>query len=94
MTWSVIYHPHVADDLESIGPSSARRIMRAIDSKLTTAPMEFGAPLSGNLGDFRKLRIGDYRVVYQVREKTVIVFVLAIGPRRDKEIYRTAMKRK
>ena len=94
MKWSVIYHPDVAEDLESIGPSAARRIMRTIDSKLTTAPAEFGAPLSGNLANFRKLRIGDYRVVYQIREKTVIVFVLAIGPRRDKEIYRAAMKRK
>ncbi len=94
MTWAVIYHPDVVEDLESVGPSAARRIMRAIDSKLATAPMAFGAPLSGNLANFRKLRIGDYRVVYQVREKTVIVFVLAVGPRRDKEIYRTAMKRK
>ena len=94
MTWPVIYHPDVAEDLESVGPSAARRIMRAIDSKLATAPTEFGAPLTGNLGNFRKLRIGDYRVVYQVREKTVIVFVLAIGPRRDKEIYRAALKRK
>ena len=58
------------------------------------APLEFGAPLSGNLADFRKLRIGDYRVVYQVREKKVVVFVLAIGPRRDKQIYNAALKRK
>ena len=94
MTWSIIYHPDVTEDLESVGPSAARRIMRAIDSKLATAPTEFGATLSGNLANFRKLRIGDYRVVYQVREKTVIVFVLAIGPRRDKEIYRAALKRK
>lgn len=42
---------------------------------------------------FRKLRIGDYRVVYQVVEQQVIVFVLAIGPRRDKEIYRAALNR-
>jgi len=94
MTWEISYHPDVAGDLESIGPSGARRIMRAIDSKLTKSPLQFGAPLSGNLANFRKLRIGDYRVVYQVEEKSVTVFVLAIGPRRDKEIYRAALKRK
>ena len=94
MTWPILYHPDVVEDLESGGPSAARRIMRAIDSKLTKAPLQFGAPLSGNLSNFRKLRIGDYRVVYQVQERNVIVYVLAIGPRRDKEIYRSALKRK
>jgi mRNA interferase RelE/StbE len=94
MVWSIYYHPEVAEDLESVGHSAARRIMRAIDSKLLNAPLEFGAPLSGNLANFRKLRIGDYRVVYQVREKKVVVFVLAIGPRRDKQIYNAALKRK
>ncbi len=68
--------------------------MRAIDSKLTEAPLQFGVPLSGNLANFRKLRIGDYRMVYQVREREIMVFVLAVGPRRDKEIYQAALKRK
>ncbi len=94
MTWRILYHHLVEEDLESVGSSSARRIVKAIDSKLTLSPMDFGAPLSGNLANFRKLRVGDYRVVYQVREKTVVVYVLAVGPRRDKEIYRAALKRK
>ncbi len=94
MTWRILYHHLVEEDLESVGPSAARRIVKAIDAKLTRSPMDFGMPLSGNLANFRKLRIGDYRVVYQVREKTIIVYVLAIGPRRDKEIYSAALKRK
>ena len=94
MTWRVLYHHLVEEDLESVGPSAARRIVKAIDAKLTRSPMDFGLPLSGNLANFRKLRIGDYRVVYQVREKTIIVYVLAVGPRRDKEIYSAALKRK
>lgn len=91
MSWDIIYHPAVEEDMERVGSSAARRIIRAIDEKLTTAPLQFGAPLSGNLAEFRKLRIGDYRVVYQVVRKQVIVFVLAVGPRRDKEIYKTAL---
>ena len=94
MTWSVIYHHAVAEDLESVGLSTARRIVRAIDDKLTRSPMDFGQPLAGNLANFRKLRVGDCRVVYQVREREVVVYVLAVGPRRDKEIYRTALNRK
>jgi mRNA interferase RelE/StbE len=94
MTWTILYHPSVEEDLESVGRSAARRIVRAIDSKLTRAPLQFSTPLSGNLADFRKLRIGDYKVVYQVKETMVFIYVLAVGPRRDKEIYKAAFKRK
>ena len=94
MIWPILYHHDVEEDLESVGPSAAKRIVRAIDSKLGLSPLDFGAPLSGNLANFRKLRIGDYRVVYRVREKAVVVYVLAVGPRRDKEIYRAALNRK
>jgi len=93
MSWAVIYHPDVEDDLKRVGSAAARRILRAIDSKLTQEPLQFGVPLSGNLSAFRKLRIGDYLVVYQVIESTVMVFVLAVGPRRDKEVYDTAAAR-
>ncbi len=94
MTWSILYHHAVEDDLESIGPSAARRIVKAIDAKLTQSPMQLGTPLAGGLTNFQKLRVGDYRVVYQVLEKKVLVYVLAVGPRRDKEIYRQTLKRK
>ncbi len=94
MIWTVQYHHDVEEDLKRVGPASARRIMRAIDEKLTTAPLQFGASLPGNLADFRKLRVGDCRVVYQVKERNVIVFVLAIDLRRDKEIYKSAQQRK
>jgi len=93
MKWNIIYHKEVENDLKSIGSFAAKRILRAIDSKLTKAPLDFGHPLSSNLSPLRKLRVGDYRIVYQVTTHEVIVYVLAVGPRRDKEIYTTANKR-
>ncbi len=94
MTWTVIYHHEVDEDLQSVGVSTARRIVRAIDARLTRSPLDFGSPLSGNLANFSKLRVGDCRVVYQVLKTEVVVYVLAVGPRRDQEIYRTAFMRK
>ena len=94
MTWQLTYHGDVVEDLERVGRAAARRIVQTIDERLTKAPLSFGAPLAGNLAGFRKLRVRDYRVVYQVREQLVIVFVLAVGHRRDMEIYRTALKRR
>jgi len=94
VNWTVIYHQDVEEDLLSLSPAMAGRVVRAIDSKLTRAPLDFGVPLSGNLADFRKLRVGDCRVVFRVFQEQVQVYVLAVGPRRDKEIYRMAGRRK
>ncbi|MDD4648732.1 MAG: type II toxin-antitoxin system RelE/ParE family toxin [Desulfoplanes sp.] len=93
MTWSVIYHHGVEEDLEGIGKSMARRVLKAIEKKLTKAPLAYGMPLSGNLADFRKLRVGDCRVVYQVIGTEVVVYVLAVGFRRNKDVYKIAGKR-
>jgi len=35
MTWEIIYHKDVDEDLEGVGPSAARRIILAINEKLT-----------------------------------------------------------
>ncbi len=88
MKWEIIYHHEVVHDLESIGPSNARRIMTAIDTKLTKNPLEFGFPLSSNLSGFRKLRVGEFRIDCQTEHARIIVFVLAVGPRCDKEVYK------
>ena len=43
-------------------------------------------PLSGDLGGFFKLRVGDYRVIYEVLKSEQIILIHKIGHRRD--IYR------
>jgi len=43
-------------------------------------------PLKGEGAGFFKLRVGDYRVLYEIIEKDSLIFVLRIGHRR--EVYR------
>lgn len=40
-----------------------------------------------------KLRSSGYRLIYQVQDKRVVVFVLAIGKRENEEAYETAKTR-
>lgn len=42
-----------------------------------------GIPLTANLAGFWKLRIGDYRAIYQIKDNELIVFVLKIGHRKN-----------
>jgi mRNA interferase RelE/StbE len=72
----------VVDDIPALPKSVRRRIQRAIESKLTTHPFELGKPLRYSLRGARRLRVGDYRVIYRI-ESPDVVLVVKIGHRRE-----------
>ena len=94
MAWDVIYHPEVQDDLDSIGTAEARRILRVVDERIINgSPDKSGKPLRSNLAGCRRIRTGPYRIIYKVDGGTIEVLILAVGPRRNKEVYKKAGKR-
>jgi mRNA interferase RelE/StbE len=80
--FTVRYHPEVKKiDLPMIDVKMRERIRRGIESRLMTAPQEYGLPLRKNLGGFWKLRVGEYRVVFKVEGE--MVYILAIRHRKS-----------
>jgi len=80
--YALVYHPAVQrEDIPRIDAGLRARLARAISERLTTAPQRFGEPLRGTLKGYWKLRVGDYRVVFQVVGQEVMI--LAIIHRRD-----------
>ena len=80
--FEIIYHPDIPRrDLPRISSDNKQRIQRSIEVKLTSAPEEFGEPLRRTLKGYWKLRVGDFRVIYKIIGKTVII--LRIGHRRE-----------
>jgi mRNA interferase RelE/StbE len=83
--YKIEYLESVKDDLKSISRSEKIRIKNAIEQKLHQNPIEFGKPLQYSLKGLRRLRVGDYRVIFQIDQKNTIVLIVKIGHR--KEIY-------
>lgn len=81
-------------DSRRFGKKTKEKIKAKIRELLSLSPEEVGAPLHFELKGYRKLVIfDDYRVVYRVHKKEVMVFVLAVGIRRDSEVYEEALRR-
>lgn len=77
LEFTIRYHIKVVeDDIPSLSQASRVRIRKAIEEKLTNAPEKFGKPLRQSLHGYRKLRVGDYRIVFRIEAHTV--FILAI----------------
>lgn len=83
--WKVVYRESVKKDLKSISKDIQYILRKAIEEKLMTNPIKFGLPLRRSLKGYMKLRVGDYRIIYFIDKKRVIVEVIKIGHR--KEVY-------
>jgi len=75
--YHIHYHESVIDDLQKITKTDKQKIKKAIEKKLMTNPLIFGEPLRSNLVGYRKLRVGEYRIVYQIvkQENTLIIII-------------------
>ena len=70
--------------LEKMPREVRLRIITAID--LLKDNPAAGGVLKGEFSGLRRIRIGNYRVVYEVQDQELVVLVIRIGHRRD--VYR------
>ena len=85
MTWKVEVTPDAKADLKRIGAADARRILKFLFERLQNRenPRETGEALRGNLRDYWRYRVGDYRILCRLEDNIVTVFVVHAGHRRE-----------
>lgn len=77
MSFEIRYHEAaVSEDIPKLSKEWRDAIKVAIETKLTTHPEVFGKPLRHSLKGYRKLRVGDYRIVFRIEKQTVKVFII------------------
>ena len=76
------YHPKVKiEDIPRLSSNIAIRIENAIRNRLMVNPVKYGFFLRGSLRGYRKLRVGDWRIIYRIVDKEIRI--IAIGNRKD-----------
>ncbi|WP_385992126.1 type II toxin-antitoxin system RelE/ParE family toxin [Treponema lecithinolyticum] len=80
------------DDFAKLDKTVQRQIFKYLKKiEERQDPRSLGAPLQDNLSTFWKYRVGDYRLIAQLRDDKLIVFMLVVAHRR--EVYKIAKKR-
>ena len=86
----IVYHPLVVKkDIPRLDKKAASRVRLAIESKLSTKPELYGLPLRATLKRIWKLRVGDWRIVYEIKGNNVCILVIA----HRREVYAMVEKR-
>lgn len=79
--YEVILQKSAERFLKKLDKETQRRIINKL-KELGRNPIS-GSPLVGNLAGLWKLRMGDYRAIYQIKNEELIVLVLGIGHRKN-----------
>ena len=80
MAFDIAYKKSVGKDLAGLGKVEARRILDKIENELPERADSYPV-LKGQFAGLRKLRVGDYRVIFAILGNQVLV--LRIGHRRE-----------
>lgn len=90
MVWRIEFDARALKELQSQDRQVQRRITTFLRERVAASddPRRVGEALSGpQLGTFWKYRVGDWRIICNIDDKTITVLVLRIGHRR--EVYRS-----
>jgi mRNA interferase RelE/StbE len=97
MSYKVILHPEVDKDISKLSKTQLELVFKQL-KKLSTSP-ELGKPLGNkngyNLRGYRKMYADKkkIRIVYKIVDEKIIVEVIAIGKRKEMEVYKKAFER-
>ena len=85
MKYRIEFKRSAAKVLKKLPKPDRRRVRDKIDSFVENLPDPATTKMKG-ANPFHRVRVRDYRIIYEIHEDTLIILVLKIGHR--KEVYR------
>jgi mRNA interferase RelE/StbE len=85
MTWKVEYLASATKSFRKIDPQQRWRIRTFLEERVVALdhPRQLGKPLRGELAEFWRYRVGNYRVICQIQDDRLVVLVVRAAHRKD-----------
>lgn len=81
--YKVVYLDQVEEDFKRLDKPVIKKILDRIEKYLAVDPKGLGKALKGEFGGYWRYRWGDYRVIYKIADKEILILVLRISHRKD-----------
>ena len=86
LAWKIEFARSAEKELSRLDRPVTRRILKYLNERVAIDPRAVGEPLKGELSEFWRYRIGNYRLYADIQDERVTVLVVKVGHRRD--VYR------
>ena len=83
MVYNVEYAEGVEKELARLDKSLRLKVVNKIEHYLAKDPEGLGKPLTGVFKGFWRYRFDDYRIIYRIRHKEILISVFRIGHRKN-----------
>ena len=83
MSWVYRFDERALKELKKLGHQAQRDIVAYLDERIATDPRRFGKGLKADLAGLWRYRVGDYRILCQIKDRELLVLVVAVGHRKD-----------
>ncbi|ONK24680.1 addiction module toxin RelE [Bacillus sp. VT-16-64] len=85
MAYQIVYTKKAIKSLSKIDPAQQRMIIAWIEKNLinTENPKSLGKNLKGNLKEYWRYRVGNYRILADINNDEVKIIIFNIGHRKD-----------
>lgn len=85
MKYKILFEKNADKQLKKIDTTQQRIIVSWIAKNLenTNDPRIFGKSLKGNLKDYWRYRVGNYRIIAEINDDEVKILIIEVGHRKD-----------
>ncbi len=83
MVYKVVYAQSVEEDFLKLNQSLRLKVINKIERYLAKDPQNLGKPLTGAFKGFWRYRFDDYRIIYRIAHKEILITVFRVGHRKD-----------
>jgi mRNA interferase RelE/StbE len=80
--YRILFAPAALRQFRKLSPQAQRRLAPRIDA-LMHNPRPAGVVKLSGADDIYRIRVGDFRIIYEIQDIGLVVLVLKIGNRRD-----------
>ena len=81
--YRVVYSDQIEKDLKRVDKAVIKKILDRIEKYLAQDPTKLGKALKGNFQGYWRYRWGDYRVIYKISEKEILIVILRLSHRKS-----------
>jgi mRNA interferase RelE/StbE len=84
--WKIDWKDSAVKDLNKLDKSVQKMILNFIEERIRPNPERLAIKLKGHffgLKGLKRYRIGDYRIVCQMKEDVMVILIIAIGHQRE-----------
>jgi mRNA interferase RelE/StbE len=85
VNWVYRFDARALKELKRLGHQAQREIISYLDERVSAGgdPRRFGKALKADLAGLWRYRVGDYRILCQIKDGELLVLVVAVGHRRN-----------